>query len=251
MISHEELVEWIKTVDDDEGNLLQIPLLQELAEHRKHDVNMYIENGVFFNDHDHQLIGYLIDDFDFQVIEEEDIDEIWTNLGLSGNNHNLFENGYLIPARNINNEIIFWINYSFTRNKDIKYINVFTKLFGDYDGNVKIYGLECLPKAIEQDRIVVVEGVFDAMLLNWYGVPTVAFLGTEITDYQKEFLKRFNHIIYVQDNDRSGEVAWRKFSKLFPKSERYSMLSGYKDPDDLHKNSKEKFNIWLNELKKL
>ncbi len=58
-----------------------------------------------------------------------------------------------------------------------------------------------------KDRVVVVEGVFDALRVHLANYPVVALLGSQITDFQAALLREFDSLIYLFDGDVSGRKA--------------------------------------------
>ena len=55
--------------------------------------------------------------------------------------------------------------------------------------------------------VVVVEGIFDALHLDAYGVPAIATMGSDVNAYKGAVLNLFDKVICVPDNDKVGQKA--------------------------------------------
>lgn len=58
--------------------------------------------------------------------------------------------------------------------------------------------------------VVVVEGIFDALHLDVYGVPAIATMGSDVNAYKGAVLNLFDKVICVPDNDEAGQKALLK-----------------------------------------
>ena len=54
---------------------------------------------------------------------------------------------------------------------------------------------------------MVVEGIFDALHLDAYGVPAIATMGSDVNAYKGAVLNLFDKVICVPDNDKVGQKA--------------------------------------------
>lgn len=70
-----------------------------------------------------------------------------------------------------------------------------------------------LPKCV-----VVVEGIFDALHLDAYGIPAVATMGSDINDFKGSLLEVFDKVICMPDNDKVGRNALLKGRWSVPSS---------------------------------
>lgn len=94
--------------------------------------------------------------------------------------------------------------FSYRNGEDPKYVNdktspIFKK------GNV-LYGLHVAIKNIRKKKyVVIVEGFNDAIILNKYGVPAIALMSTNLTDYQLNKIKHITKKVIVWlDGDDAG-----------------------------------------------
>lgn len=89
-----------------------------------------------------------------------------------------------------------------------------------YHKGRELYGLYEHRRAIQRDdRVVVVEGYMDVVMLDQHGVdPVVATLGTAITPDQAARLMRLaNAVIFAFDGDAAGrKAAWRALESCLP-----------------------------------
>ena len=84
-------------------------------------------------------------------------------------------------------------------------------------------------------RIYVVESSFDAIRLDQCGLPAVATLGSNVSNFQIELLKRyFNDIIVIADNDDAGNhMATRLQDRLESRVSIIKLDDKYKDIGDM------------------
>ena len=80
-------------------------------------------------------------------------------------------------------------------------------------------------------QVYVVESSFDAIRLDQCGIPSVATLGSSVSNIQCELLsKYFNNVIVVGDNDDAGKSMQEKiFTKLGNRATLVSLPKRYKD----------------------
>lgn len=241
----------------------QMSCLMDLARHRAKDsrtdkindwydieglANLYADNGIFYLAKNQGLSEASLEDLE---ILSEDMGLEYEEWGVNQKNEYSFQDGFIIPVPDMNNNVLFYINNNFMRAKEMKYINIYTDKFKSKEKELKIYGMSTAKKGLKQDKMVYIEGVFDKITLESYGVPCSAFLGTSMTKYAKQYVKRFSKKIYVGDSDIEGENAWKRFNKEYPEAVRYPLPLGVKDVDEFEKQDKKKFSRWLEGLKAL
>lgn len=228
-----DLVGFLLT-DEDQLNIIK----NELVPYRKGSLRAYIKRGIFYSQ-DLNEVQYIADKLGLTLEE----------FGVTEENKYLFEGGFIVPVWDSRNEILFFINYDFRRDKSKKYINIYTDFYGGREKEVKMYGLHNTKQALEEDWIVAVEGLFDVIRLEMHGIPASAGLGTKIMKYHKSFYKRFKTVIYIEDNDSSGATAGRKFKKEVPHAELFRVRGSFGDVDDFGGENNRDFKQWLEELK--
>lgn len=84
-------------------------------------------------------------------------------------------------------------------------------------------------------NVYVVESSFDAIRLDQCGLPAVATLGSNVSNFQIDLLKKyFNDIIVIADNDEAGSNMVKKLKeKLTSKVSVVSLDKQYKDIGDM------------------
>ncbi len=210
--------------------------LQALAEHRKGDLEMYIQSGIFYIPP--------IEQADEWAYLCEQTGKTLEDFGVTEENRHLLDDGFILPVQDADGYVLFYLNHNFLRDKSMKYLNVNTPLAPNTQ-QVKLYGLHNTKQALEEDRVFVLEGYFDARRLEYSGFPATAPLGTKIMPYHINYYHRFRNVYYVQDNDKSGEMAYLKFKKEVPHAMRITMPSGFKDADMLGGEHPQKYAQWL------
>lgn len=217
----------------------QKEFVRELATKRKGSFKTYMRRGIFCSaDEELEELGY--------ILEQMGLDE--TALGVDDATLILFKRGYILPVWDGYNNLLFFINYSWLRDKSKKYLNIYPVENQKNIKAMKMYGMHNLKQALQEDRIFVVEGAFDVLRLEEYGLPAVCLLGTKVMPYHKQFLSRFSTVIYIQDEDGAGEGAWSKFKREIPHALAYRMSGVYKDVDEYAEKSKLEFEEWLHPL---
>ncbi|MFH1427076.1 MAG: DNA primase, partial [Patescibacteria group bacterium] len=132
-----------------------------------------------------------------------------------------------------------------------KYINSPQTMI--YDKSRIIFGLDKAKIAVKtEDLAILVEGQMDVITAHQQGFKNViAASGTALTEGQIKLIKRYtNNIILAFDQDRAGELAADRGIREAMRAEmniKVITLPEGKDPDELIKNSPEK---WQNAVEK-
>jgi len=86
------------------------------------------------------------------------------------------------------------------------------------------------------DRVYVVESSFDAIRLDQCGLPAVATLGSNVSNFQTDLLKKyFNNIILIADNDEAGSNMKKRLTeKLGSRLSTIELDGIYKDIGDMN-----------------
>lgn len=253
-VDFKKLVKLIYTDDAQKG------ALDELARHRRKleqngtdDVSKtvlrYIKNGIHYIPKNSYMNEEHIAEIEY-IAEQTGTD--LNGYGVNEKNDFYFSDKYVIPVRDSKNRILFYITHTFDNPKSAKYVNVYTDNYDGKEVAFKVYGMHNTQLALKQNRMVVVEGVFDSNILPEFNIPAVALLGTKLVPYHKQYLSRFKSIIYIPDNDVAGETAWKRFKKEFPNAIQYNVPLGFKDAEEfIYGGKKEQVKIWIDNLYKL
>lgn len=86
-------------------------------------------------------------------------------------------------------------------------------------------------KALDDDYLMIVDGIFDAINLNRLGLHAASLMGSNLSNWHKQYLKMFKYIIVVPDNDNAG-VHLVKMLKKYRHDVIVLWQGKYKDIDD-------------------
>ena len=95
--------------------------------------------------------------------------------------------------------------------------------------------IECLRDKFEHRTIFVTDGVFDAISLNYRGIPAIALLGSSFSPEIIYFLSWYKNIYVCADNDAAGSRLYNRLKKALPGVHRV-IQSSYKDIEELLRN---------------
>lgn len=120
------------------------------------------------------------------------------------------EGRVVVPIRNADSSIATLVGW---RKGFPKYYTIADK---DFSKESHWFNLDrALDKSFNGDKryrgsVVVVEGIFDALHLDAYGVPAIATMGADVNAYKGAILNLFDKVICVPDNDEAGQKALLK-----------------------------------------
>ena len=163
-------------------------------------------------------------------------------LGLIVNKGNYsydrFRDRVIFPIKNLLGDIVGFGGRSLYKDILPKYVNSSESVI--FSKKLELYGLyEIKKECLNLDRLIIVEGYFDVITLNSFGINNVvATLGTAFTSDHFLLLKKFTkEIIFCFDGDSAGiNAAWRAvkiclsfIDNIF--NIRFSFLPDGYDPD--------------------
>ena len=76
--------------------------------------------------------------------------------------------------------------------------------------------VDCLKRNFDKRVLFVTDGVFDALSLNYRGIPAIALLGSSFSKEIIYFLSWYKAVYVCADNDSAGLSLVRKLSKAVP-----------------------------------
>ena len=149
-----------------------------------------------------------------------------------GKRYDRFRDRVMFPIRNERGQVIAFGGRIMQKGEP-KYLNSpETPLF--HKGR-ELYGLFEHRRAIQgEDRVLVVEGYMDVVMLDQHGVDNaVATLGTAITsDQAARLLRLANEVVFAFDGDAAGrKAAWRALENSLPQARDGKLLSFLFLPD--------------------
>lgn len=158
-----------------------------------------------------------------------------------------FRNRVMFPISDVHGKIIGFGGRILSEGPGPKYLNSPETLV--FKKSELLYLLAEAKEAIRrEDRVLVVEGYFDALALHRRGFPfSVATLGTALGPAHARLLKRYTRNVFlVFDADAAGEAAVKRAAKpLLEEGLTLRVMElprGFKDPDEfLAKQPKEAF----------
>jgi DNA primase len=158
--------------------------------------------------------------------------EVGLVISNEGKRYDRFRDRVMFPIRNERGQVIAFGGRIMQKGEP-KYLNSpETPLF--HKGR-ELYGLFEHRRAIQgEDRVLVVEGYMDVVMLDQHGVDNaVATLGTAITsDQAARLLRLANEVIFAFDGDAAGrKAAWRALENSLPQARDGKLLSFLFLPD--------------------
>jgi DNA primase len=158
--------------------------------------------------------------------------EVGLVISNEGKRYDRFRDRVMFPIRNERGQVIAFGGRIMQKGEP-KYLNSpETPLF--HKGR-ELYGLFEHRRAIQgEDRVLVVEGYMDVVMLDQHGVDNaVATLGTAITsDQAARLLRLANEVVFAFDGDAAGrKAAWRALENSLPQARDGKLLSFLFLPD--------------------
>lgn len=90
--------------------------------------------------------------------------------------------------------------------------------------------------ALNDNYVVIVDGIFDAINLNRIGIHAVSLMGSNLSNWHEKYLKFFKYIIVIPDNDNAGVFLVNRLLRI--RKDTIVVWQGkYKDIDDYIKSS--------------
>ncbi len=192
-------------------------------------------------------LGYAPDDWHglkSAVADYQDaaLEEAGLIIAQEGKRYDRFRDRVMFPIRNERGQVIGFGGRVMGKGEP-KYLNSpETPVF--HKGR-ELYGLHEHRRAIQQaDRVIVVEGYMDVVMLDQHGVDNaVATLGTAVTaDQAARLLRLADEVVFAFDGDNAGrKAAWRALENSLPQAQDGKRLSFLflpegEDPDSYVRN---------------
>lgn len=175
-----------------------------------------------------RLLQYMIQDQMFYVPNDIYMSEIFGEE-ITNFKYGIYTDGMCklcyrlaMPMRLLDNTIIGFIGYT---NKDdfnedseyfIKYLYP-PKYLIQKSRYIYITRDEFL-KAIEEEYICIVDGLFDQKALEANGINALSLCGSDLTEYHKLYLNSIKHKVIIADNDEAGRKLAKVIKKVYPDS---------------------------------
>ncbi len=175
------------------------------------------------------------------------------NIGILGKNKYNFifdklNNRIIFPIFDIKKRVVAFGGRSINNLYNFKYINSSNNIF--FSKKCCLYGLCYIKKDnYKLNRIIVVEGYIDVIILNQFKIKyVVGLLGSSISNEQIKILFNYtDNIIFCYDGDESGLISLKRtINILFPyvsegKNFYFMFLPKGEDPDSIIRKKGKKF----------
>lgn len=232
-----ELVEYFKV--NEEG---YEEMLEYVSSKRQLKYETIKESGAFFIN-DEKPIALIPDEYRHE------------SYGICRNNRVVYSGRCVFPVYDVRGDVMGFCGWDDVLKP--KYLDSMN--YGYKAKRNCFYGMEKLSEYYSSNKpVVVVEGLFDCLLLRENGVQALATLGSMISGYVLVILKRFkDRLIMMPDNDNYdgtviGETAGEGFvSQVFRKlpDARVFQTINFKDLNDCWRDSEEHRLALLDDLK--
>lgn len=181
------------------------------------------------------------DDFSILELPEELRHD---SLGFCNGNNVTFSGRYVYPVKDVKGDVMGFCGYD--KYSEVKYLD--SKNFGYKAKSYSCYGMEKLPEYYRSDKpVYFVEGIVCCLCIRQAGMQALAWLGSSISPYVTEIMKRFGtRCIAICDSDESG-VNCRRYIKRHIPLCRVLQSSVSKDVDDSRQVDAE----FMNELQRM
>ena len=161
-----------------------------------------------FFDHDVFMVQ---DDLTSDILPE---DLRHDSLGFCRDSWLLFCGRLVYPVKDIHGDVMGWCGYD--KFSDVKYLD--SKNYGYRAKYGSVYGEEKLPEAYKSNDIIFfTEGIVCTLYLRENGFLSFATLGSTLTPYVVEIIKRFGRrAIVITDSDEAGNKYRAQVRRLCP-----------------------------------
>lgn len=168
----------------------------------------YLEEVTLFAEKVRNLkVQSLLDCDSFMVQPDTLITEIpedlqHDSLGFCRNDYIIFSGRYVYPVKDVRGNVMGFCGYD--KFSEMKYLDSIN--FGYKAKTYSCWGMEKLPEYYNNDKpVYFVEGIVCAIYLRQEGLQALAMLGSNISPYMIEVIKRFgNRAIFICDADEAG-----------------------------------------------
>lgn len=136
------------------------------------------------------------------------------SLGFVSNSHLVYRGRFVYPVKDVKGHVAGWCGYDCTENP--KYLDSIN--YGYRAKDALFYGAEKLTEYYQSDRpVFVVEGIVCCLWLRSQGFQALASLGSSLSPYMIEVLKRFgSRCIVIPDADAAGTKYRRQVRYALP-----------------------------------
>ena len=136
------------------------------------------------------------------------------SLGFCRGNRYIFEGRYVYPVKDVKGDVMGFCGYD--KYSDVKYLDSLN--FGYKAKSYSLWGMEKLPEYYSNDKpVYIVEGIVCALYLRQEGLQSLATLGSIISPYVTEIIRRFGmRAVMVNDADEAGTKCKQIMQRRLP-----------------------------------
>jgi|GEM_PF-1597444 len=146
-----------------------------------------------------------------EIADTDSLGEHRRELGLVSENDNFLLNGrFIIPIHDIAGDLISLVGYY---DDWKKYITIATPYFSKELLFFNFKHAYELSWNHFNGLVFVVEGMFDCLSLRAIGLPVVATMGSDVSEFKGEFLRLFKKVVAIPDDDKTGRRALNRYSR--------------------------------------
>ncbi len=147
----------------------------------------------------------------------------------------IYSGRFVLPVKDVKGDVAGFVGYD--KFEAPKYLD--SKTYGYKAKKTMLYGMEELPKYYTDGYVIVPEGSMCRLWLIEHGFNSMAMLGSYLSPYAVEVLKRFGRkCIIVPDSDDTGNHYKRTVRTLLPEAQIWQTTKA-KDIDDSTKKKVE------------
>lgn len=126
----------------------------------------------------------------------------------------IFSGRYVYPVKDVRGDVMGFCGYD--KFSQVKYQDSVN--YGYVATRYSCWGMEKLPEYYRStEPVFFVEGIVCALYLRQCGMQALATLGSNVTPYMKEVIRRFGtRAIYIADSDEAGNACKRSLKRSMP-----------------------------------
>lgn len=126
----------------------------------------------------------------------------------------VFSGRYVYPVKDVHGDVMGFCGYD--KFSDIKYLDSVN--FGYVATRYSCWGMEKLPEYYRSNEpVYFMEGIVCALYLRQCGFQALATLGSNVTPYVREIMKRMkNRVFYLADADEAGNACKKSLKRSMP-----------------------------------
>jgi len=136
------------------------------------------------------------------------------SLGFCKGDYCVFQGRYVYPVKDVQGNVMGFCGYD--KFSEVKYLDSLN--FGYRAKSYSVWGMEKLPEYYTNDKpVFFVEGIVCALYLRQCGLQALALLGSNVSPYVLEIIKRFgSRAVVICDADEAGNKCRRLLRKRVP-----------------------------------